>query len=234
MSNPNFIDYVKIFCKSGNGGKGSSHFRREKFAPKGGPDGGDGGRGGNIILKGNKQLWTLLHLKFTKHVVAENGGDGSGSKKYGSNGKDTIIEVPLGTIAKSSEKSKKKLEILNHNEEKILLKGGIGGLGNDHFKSPTNQAPQYSQTGKVGIEEWITLELKVLADVGLVGFPTSTSGVGFGTRTRARRQGGQLGPSVATILHQALLVLCNFAPPSLQKKLGGAILGEVWGSARRK
>ena len=173
MSNPNFIDYVKIFCKSGNGGKGSSHFRREKFAPKGGPDGGDGGRGGNIILKGNKQLWTLLHLKFTKHVVAENGGDGSGSKKYGSNGKDTIIEVPLGTIVKSSENSKKKLEILNHNEEKILLKGGIGGLGNDHFKSPTNQAPKYSQTGKIGIEEWVTLELKVLADVGLVGFPNA-------------------------------------------------------------
>ena len=173
MSNPNFIDYVKIFCKSGNGGKGSSHFRREKFAPKGGPDGGDGGRGGNIILKGNKQLWTLLHLKFTKHVVAENGGDGSGSKKYGSNGKDTIIEVPLGTIAKSSANSKKKLEILNHNENKILLKGGIGGLGNDHFKSSTNQAPQYSQTGKVGIEEWVTLELKVLADVGLVGFPNA-------------------------------------------------------------
>ena len=173
MSNPNFIDYVKIFCKSGNGGKGSSHFRREKFAPKGGPDGGDGGRGGNIILKGNKQLWTLLHLKFTKHVVAENGGDGSGSKKYGSNGKDTIIEVPLGTIAKSSASSKKKLEILNHNENKILLKGGIGGLGNDHFKSPTNQSPKYSQTGKVGIEEWVTLELKVLADVGLVGFPNA-------------------------------------------------------------
>jgi len=173
MSNPNFIDYVKIYCKSGNGGKGSSHFRREKFAPKGGPDGGDGGRGGNIILKGNKQLWTLLHLKFTKHVVAENGGDGSGSKKYGSNGKDIIIEVPLGTIAKSSENGKKKLEILNHNEEKILLKGGIGGLGNDHFKSPTNQAPQYSQTGKVGIEKWVILELKVLADVGLVGFPNA-------------------------------------------------------------
>ena len=173
MSNPNFIDYVKIFCKSGNGGKGSSHFRREKFAPKGGPDGGNGGRGGNIILKGNKQLWTLLHLKFTKHVIAENGGDGSGSKKYGSNGKDTIIEIPLGTIVKSSENSKKKLEILNHNEEKILLKGGIGGLGNDHFKSPTNQAPQYSQTGKVGIEEWVILELKVLADVGLVGFPNA-------------------------------------------------------------
>jgi len=173
MSNPNFIDYVKIFCKSGNGGKGSSHFRREKFAPKGGPDGGNGGRGGNIILKGNKQLWTLLHLKFTKHVIAENGGDGSGSNKYGSNGKDTIIEIPLGTIVKSSENSKKKLEILNHNEEKILLKGGIGGLGNDHFKSPTNQAPKYSQTGKIGIEEWVTLELKVLADVGLVGFPNA-------------------------------------------------------------
>tara|TARA_B110000881_G_C18548703_1_gene502749 strand:+ start:31 stop:1017 length:987 start_codon:yes stop_codon:yes gene_type:complete len=173
MSNPNFIDYVKISCKSGNGGSGSSHFRREKFVPKGGPDGGDGGKGGSIILKGNKQLWTLLHLKFTKHIVAENGGNGGGSRKYGSYGKDAVIEVPLGTIAKFSDDKGEKIEIIKHDEEKILLKGGIGGLGNDHFKSSTNRAPKYSQDGKEGIEEWITLELQILADVGLVGFPNA-------------------------------------------------------------
>ncbi len=173
MSNPNFIDHIKIFCKSGNGGSGSSSFRREKFVPKGGPDGGDGGKGGDIILKGNSQLWTLLHLRYTKHLKAENGENGQGSKKHGKNGKDIIIEVPLGTIAKSVENENNLLEILNHNEEKILLKGGIGGLGNVHFKSSTKQAPQYSQPGIQGVEAWITLELKVLADVGLVGFPNA-------------------------------------------------------------
>ena len=152
MSNPNFIDYIKIFCKSGNGGSGSSHFRREKFVPKGGPDGGDGGKGGNIILKGNSQLWTLLHLRYTKHLTAENGGDGSGSKKHGKDGKNIIIEVPLGTIAKSDENDEKILEILNDNEEKVLLEGGIGGLGNFHFKSATNQSPHYSQSGEKGSE----------------------------------------------------------------------------------
>ena len=173
MSNPNFIDHIKIFCKSGNGGSGSSSFRREKFVPKGGPDGGDGGKGGDIILKGNSQLWTLLHLRYTKHLKAENGGNGQGSKKHGKNGKDIIIEVPLGTIAKSEENDNNYLEILNHDEEKVLLKGGIGGLGNVHFKSSTKQAPHYSQPGIKGIEEWINLELKVLADVGLVGFPNA-------------------------------------------------------------
>ena len=173
MSNPNFIDHIKIFCKSGNGGSGSSSFRREKFVPKGGPDGGDGGKGGDIILKGNSQLWTLLHLRYTKHLKAENGENGQGSKKHGKNGKDIIIEVPLGTIVKSVENENNLLEILNHNEEKILLKGGVGGLGNVHFKSSTKQAPQYSQPGIQGVEAWITLELKVLADVGLVGFPNA-------------------------------------------------------------
>ena len=173
MSNPNFIDHIKIFCKSGNGGSGSSSFRREKFVPKGGPDGGDGGKGGDIILKGNSQLWTLLHLRYTKHLKAENGENGQGSKKHGKNGKDIIIEVPLGTIAKSEENDNNYLEILNHDEEKVLLKGGIGGLGNVHFKSSTKQAPHYSQPGINGIEEWINLELKVLADVGLVGFPNA-------------------------------------------------------------
>ena len=173
MSNPNFIDHIKIFFRSGNGGSGSSSFRREKFVPKGGPDGGDGGKGGDIILKGNSQLWTLLHLRYTKHIKAENGENGLSSKKHGKNGKDIIIEVPLGTIAKSAENDKNYLEILNHNEEKTLLKGGIGGLGNVHFKSSTKQAPHYSQPGMKGVEEWINLELKVLADVGLVGFPNA-------------------------------------------------------------
>ena len=173
MSNPNFIDHIKIFCKSGNGGRGSSSFRREKFVPLGGPDGGDGGKGGDIILKGNSQLWTLLHLRYTKHLKAENGEGGQGNKKHGKNGKDIIIEVPLGTIAKSAESNNTFVEILSHNEEKILLEGGIGGLGNVHFKTSTKQAPKYSQPGIKGIEEWINLELKVLADVGLVGFPNA-------------------------------------------------------------
>ena len=173
MSNPNFIDHIKIFCKSGNGGRGSSSFRREKFVPLGGPDGGDGGKGGDIILKGNSQLWTLLHLRYTKHLKAGNGEGGQGNKKHGKNGKDIIIEVPLGTIAKSAESNNTFVEILSHNEEKILLEGGIGGLGNVHFKTSTKQAPQYSQPGIKGIEEWINLELKVLADVGLVGFPNA-------------------------------------------------------------
>ena len=173
MSNQNFIDHIKIYCKSGNGGKGSSHFRREKFVPKGGPDGGDGGKGGNIIIKGNSQLWTLFHMRYTKHIKAENGGDGTGSKKHGNNGKDIIIEVPLGTIIKSDEDSSDILEIIKDGEKKILLEGGIGGLGNFHFKSSTNQSPQYSQKGKLGIEKWVTFELKVLADVGLVGFPNA-------------------------------------------------------------
>lgn len=173
MSNPNFIDYIKIFCKSGNGGGGSSHFRREKFVPLGGPDGGDGGKGGDIILRGNSQFWTLLHLRYTKHLKAENGENGSGSKKHGRDGKDIIINVPLGTVVKSADDEKILLEVINDGDEKVLMEGGQGGLGNFHFKSSTNQAPQYSQPGKKGTENWVTLELKVLADVGLVGFPNA-------------------------------------------------------------
>ena len=173
MNNPNFVDYVSIYSKSGNGGEGSKHFRREKFVPKGGPDGGDGGRGGHIILRGNKQLWTLLHLKYKKHFIAENGKPGGGSKKNGANGNDIIIEVPLGTIARKKENDEKILEIIKNNEEKILLEGGIGGLGNHNFKSSTNRSPKYAQPGKNGNEGWVTLELKVLADVGIVGFPNS-------------------------------------------------------------
>lgn len=173
MSSPNFIDYVKFCSRSGAGGPGSAHFRREKFVPKGGPDGGDGGRGGHIILKGNSQLWTLLHLKYKKHVIASNGKPGEGGRRSGSNGEDVILEVPLGTIAKKADTNESVLEITEDGQEEILTPGGMGGLGNDHFKTSTNQTPRYAQPGQPGIEEWIILELKVLADVGLVGFPNA-------------------------------------------------------------
>lgn len=169
----NFIDYVKILFRSGNGGKGFVHFRREKFVPKGGPDGGDGGRGGHIILKGNAQLWTLLHLKYRKHIFADDGEGGRRSQQTGADGKDIIIEVPLGTIAKDPETGTTEFEITEDGEEKILLKGGRGGWGNQHFKTPTNQAPRHAQPGEKGTEGWKILELKILADVGLVGFPNA-------------------------------------------------------------
>lgn len=169
----NFIDYVKFYGKSGNGGAGSVHLRREKHVPKGGPDGGDGGRGANIILRGSSQLWTLLHLKYKKHVVAGNGGNGGGSHSTGADGKDIILEVPIGTIARDAETGEKILEIIEDGEEKILLKGGMGGQGNAHYKTPTNQTPRYAQPGMEGIESWTILELKLLADVGLVGFPNA-------------------------------------------------------------
>jgi GTP-binding protein len=169
----NFVDYVKICCRSGKGGAGSAHLHRDKFTRKGGPDGGDGGRGGHIIIKGNAQLWTLLHLKYTKHVIAEPGGVGSSALKKGADGKDVIIEVPLGTIARNAETGEIEFEITQDGEEKILVRGGRGGLGNNHFKSPTNQTPRYAQPGEPGKEEWKILELKVLADVGLVGFPNA-------------------------------------------------------------
>jgi len=171
--NSNFIDYVRIFCKSGHGGKGSTHLRREKYIPKGGPDGGDGGRGGHIILRGDKQLWTLIHLKYRKHIKAENGGDGSGQLRTGADGKDVILKVPLGTVAKDGETGEILFEIIDDGQEIILAQGGRGGLGNDHFKSPTNQTPRYAQPGEEGIEGWFVLELKILADVGLVGFPNA-------------------------------------------------------------
>lgn len=173
MSSPNFIDYVKICFRSGKGGAGAVHFHREKFVNKGGPDGGDGGRGGHIILRGNAQLWTLLHLKYRKHIRAEDGQPGGGNNKTGASGKDEIIEVPLGTIARDAETGKVLLEITQDGEEKILLPGGRGGLGNQHFKSATRQTPRYAQPGEPGIEKWIILELKILADVGLVGFPNA-------------------------------------------------------------
>ena len=173
MSGSNFVDYVKIYCRSGNGGAGSAHFRREKFEPKGGPDGGDGGRGGHIILKGNDQMWTLLHLKYRRHIFAENGGAGSKQQSTGADGKDVTVQVPLGTIARNSNTGDILFEITSHGDEKILARGGRGGQGNTHFKSATNQAPRYAQPGEPGIEEEFILELKILADVGLVGFPNA-------------------------------------------------------------
>ncbi|MGM0945757.1 MAG: GTPase ObgE [Bacteroidota bacterium] len=173
MADSNFIDYVKFCSRSGAGGAGSLHFRREKHVPKGGPDGGDGGRGGHIVLRGSSQLWTLLHLKYKKHVIAESGKSGEGGRRTGADGKDVILEVPLGTVAKDAETGEVRFEITDDGQEVILTRGGRGGLGNDHFKTATNQAPHYSQPGESGIEEWIILELKLLADVGLVGFPNA-------------------------------------------------------------
>lgn len=173
MASDNFVDYVKIHCTSGNGGGGSTHYRREKYIPKGGPDGGDGGRGGHIIVRGNKQMWTLLHLKYSKHIKAGHGAHGSGNLKTGAQGEDKYIEVPVGTIAKDAETGAFLFEISEDGQEEILVQGGRGGMGNNHFKSPTNQSPQYAQPGEQGFEGWKILELKVLADVGLVGFPNA-------------------------------------------------------------
>lgn len=173
MEKSNFVDQIRIFCRSGHGGAGIKHFRRDKFTALGGPDGGDGGRGAHIILKGNSNLWTLLHLRYYKNVLAENGESGSGNNRTGRAGKDVIIEVPLGTIARDEETGEKEVEILQDGEEVVWLPGGRGGLGNSHFATPTNQAPEHAQPGEPGVEGWKVLELKVLADVGLVGFPNA-------------------------------------------------------------
>lgn len=169
----NFIDYVKFEARSGRGGAGSAHLRREKFVPKGGPDGGDGGRGGHIILRGNAQLWTLLHLKYQKHVIAERGENGAKQRKSGSQGDDVTLEVPLGTLVKNADTGEVVAEINEDEQEAIILEGGRGGLGNDHFKTPTLQTPRFAQPGEDGKEQWFILELKVLADVGLIGFPNA-------------------------------------------------------------
>ncbi len=173
MASSNFVDYVKIYCLSGNGGAGSVHFRREKYIPKGGPDGGDGGKGGDIIMVGNAQMWTLLHLRFERHLRAGHGDPGGGQRSTGADGEDIIIEVPLGTIAKNAETDEIIGEIMKDDERIVLLKGGRGGQGNDHYKSATNQTPRYAQPGEEGREANIVFELKVLADVGLVGFPNA-------------------------------------------------------------
>jgi GTP-binding protein len=173
VAESNFLDYISIYCRSGKGGSGSAHLRREKYVPKGGPDGGDGGRGGHIILRGNKQLWTLLHLKYQRHIMAESGGSGSGANKHGAKGKDKVIELPLGTVIRDSESREVLMEITGDGEERVLLSGGRGGLGNTHFKSSTNQTPRYAQPGEPEQEGRFIFELKMLADIGLVGFPNA-------------------------------------------------------------
>ncbi|HUI33662.1 MAG: GTPase ObgE [Dysgonamonadaceae bacterium] len=173
MAESNFVDYVKIYCRSGKGGRGSSHFRREKYIPRGGPDGGDGGEGGSIILRGNRNYWTLLHLRYERHIIAESGEPGSGSKSSGKKGESKVIEVPCGTVVYDAHTGDYICDITDHNEEYILLKGGRGGLGNTRFKTSTNRAPRYAQPGEPFEERWIILELKLLADVGLVGFPNA-------------------------------------------------------------
>lgn len=186
MEKSNFVDQIRIFCRSGHGGAGSKHFMRTKFNPQAGPDGGDGGRGGHIILRGNKNLWTLLHLRYYKNVLAENGENGSGSNCTGRSGKDVIIDVPLGTVAKDEETGNTEAEILQDGQEFIWIKGGRGGLGNARFATPTNQAPEHAQPGETGEEGWKVLELKVLADVGLVGFPNAGKSTLLSVLTAAR------------------------------------------------
>ena len=186
MADSNFIDYVKIFCASGHGGAGSVHLHRAKYIPKGGPDGGDGGRGGHIILRANAQFWTLIHLKYRKHVKADDGEKGGSALRHGANGADIVLDVPLGTVVKDAETQETLFELVSDGEEKILCKGGRGGLGNNNFKTPTLQTPRFAQPGEEGQEGWFILELKLLADVGLVGFPNAGKSTLLSTITSAK------------------------------------------------
>ena len=192
MAESNFVDYVKIYCRSGKGGRGSAHMRREKYVPNGGPDGGDGGRGGHVILRGNRNYWTLLHLKYDRHVFATHGGNGSKNKSFGKDGEDKVIEVPCGTVVYNAETGEYICDITEHGQEIILLKGGRGGLGNWHFRTATRQAPRFAQPGEPMQELMVILELKLLADVGLVGFPNAGKSTLLSTVSAARPKNSQL------------------------------------------